>query len=50
MHASCVSHDMQAPLGAITAIVDRVLSTPGLSKDIVRLLMPVRCTTKMLSV
>jgi light-regulated signal transduction histidine kinase (bacteriophytochrome) len=31
MHASCVSHDMRAPLSAIEHVVDLVLDIPGVS-------------------
>jgi K+-sensing histidine kinase KdpD len=49
MHASCVSHDMRAPLSAITHVVDAVLNIDGVSKKIVELLRPVRCTSKILN-
>jgi K+-sensing histidine kinase KdpD len=50
LHASCVSHDMKAPLGAITHVVDAVLNIPGVSQQIVALLSPVKCTSKILNV
>jgi light-regulated signal transduction histidine kinase (bacteriophytochrome) len=49
LHASCVSHDMRAPLGAITHVVDAVLNIPGVSQRITTLLKPVRCTSKVLN-
>ena len=49
MHTSCVSHEMRAPLSAITNVVDAVLNIEGVSDRIVRLLKPVRCASKMLN-
>jgi K+-sensing histidine kinase KdpD len=48
MHASCVSHDMRAPLGAIDQIVEHVVSLPRMPKKVVRLLKPVKCASKIL--
>jgi light-regulated signal transduction histidine kinase (bacteriophytochrome) len=31
MQASCVSHDMRAPLGAIVYVVDNILNKRGIS-------------------
>jgi light-regulated signal transduction histidine kinase (bacteriophytochrome) len=50
MHTACVSHDMRAPLNAMTCIVDVVLNTEGISDRIVKLIKPVRYTSKILSV
>jgi K+-sensing histidine kinase KdpD len=50
MQASCVSHDMRAPLGAITCMVDAVLKIKKVSKKVVNLLKPVRCAAKILNV
>jgi K+-sensing histidine kinase KdpD len=50
MQASCVSHDMRAPLSAISSIVENILQKKGVSKRIVSLLRPVRCASKILSV
>ena len=47
MHASCVSHDMRAPLKAIDAMVDVVLNLPCVSEKIVKLIRPVKCTLKI---
>jgi K+-sensing histidine kinase KdpD len=47
-HASCVSHDMRAPLGAIDQIVEKVINLPGLSRRVVKVLKPVKCASKIL--
>jgi K+-sensing histidine kinase KdpD len=49
MQASCVSHDMRAPLSAITYVVDSVIKKTKNEKKI-RMLKPVRCAAKILSV
>ena len=49
-NTSCVSHDMRAPLAAITHVVDAVLNIEGIDKKVVELLRPVRCTSKILNV
>jgi K+-sensing histidine kinase KdpD len=48
MHASCVSHDMRAPLGAIDQMVERVLEMPKLSRRVVNILKPVKFASKIL--
>jgi K+-sensing histidine kinase KdpD len=50
MHSYCVSHDMRAPLNAITFMVDAVLKIKNVSKKIVSLLNPARCASKILTV
>jgi two-component system, sensor histidine kinase and response regulator len=50
MQTSCVSHDMRAPLSAITCMVDAILRMKGVSDKIVQLLRPVRCASKILNV
>jgi K+-sensing histidine kinase KdpD len=49
MHASCVSHDMRAPLGSICHMVESVINMPRVSKRVVRLLKPVTCASRILS-
>ena len=49
MQASCVSHDMRAPLGAITCVVDAVIRKTKCPKK-ARMLKPVVCAAKILSV
>jgi K+-sensing histidine kinase KdpD len=49
MHASCISHDMRAPLSAIDVMVDMVLNLPCVSDRVVTLLKPVKCTSKILN-
>ena len=48
MHAACVSHDMRAPLSAISVMVERVINKKGVSKKTVSLLRPVVYASKML--
>jgi K+-sensing histidine kinase KdpD len=48
MPASCVSHDMRAPLGAIDQLVEQVISMPRLSRRVVNLLRPVKCASRIL--
>ena len=50
MHASCVSHDMRAPLSAINCMVEEILKIPRLPRKIVKLLKPVRCASKILNI
>jgi K+-sensing histidine kinase KdpD len=50
MHASCVSHDMKAPLSAIDFMVEKIINMPGLPREMVRLLKPVRCASKILNI
>jgi K+-sensing histidine kinase KdpD len=50
MQASCVSHDMRAPLSAISHVMDEVLRKKGIPKKLVNLLKPVRCAAKILHV
>jgi K+-sensing histidine kinase KdpD len=49
MHASCVSHDMRAPISAITTMVDHVINKTK-SEKIKNLLKPVLCASKILNV
>jgi K+-sensing histidine kinase KdpD len=49
LQASCVSHDMRAPLGAITCIVDNIIANHGNKKKLVKLLKPVRYAAKILN-
>jgi K+-sensing histidine kinase KdpD len=49
MHASCVSHDMRAPISAITIMVDHVISKTK-SEKMKNLLKPVLCASKILNV
>jgi K+-sensing histidine kinase KdpD len=50
MQASCVSHDMRAPLSAITCMTDAILNKKGISEEIVKLLKPIRYASKILNV
>jgi K+-sensing histidine kinase KdpD len=50
MQASCVSHDMRAPLGAIADIVDTIINKQGVSRKVIKLLRPVRCASRILNV
>jgi K+-sensing histidine kinase KdpD len=49
IQASCVSHDMRAPLGAITHVIDYILNKQGMSRKVIKLLKPVRCASKILN-
>jgi two-component system, sensor histidine kinase LadS len=49
MHASCVSHDMRAPLSAISFMINRILNIPRIPRKIVKLLKPVLCASKILN-
>jgi K+-sensing histidine kinase KdpD len=49
MQASCVSHDMRAPLGTIEYLVEAVLTKKGVSSKIKKLLKPVGCAAKILN-
>ena len=50
MQASCVSHDMRAPLGAISYMVNEVVNKKGTDKKIIKLLKPVLCASNILNV
>ena len=50
MNVSCVSHDMIAPLAAMTSMVDNIINSEEIDGRIVKLLQPVYCTSKILKV
>jgi K+-sensing histidine kinase KdpD len=47
--ASCVSHDMRAPLSTIEFLFETVITKKGVSNKTKKLLKPVRCAAKILN-
>ena len=49
MHTSCVSHDIKAPAKAITTVIEILLSMENVDEEVLAMLRPVRCASKILS-